>query len=316
MFFYQAYGLNIHSQFFFPELSQFPKVQNRGEERDIYIRKGKIEPPILEATSIQRQGIEALFGGNIQEAYIKWQGVATLLAKDGYTLIVDPESHNIDPQLLNLYILSEALGLILYQRGLFLLHASAVKIGEQVVIFAGPPGAGKSTTASAFAQGGYTVLADDMVAIKLDATGKAMVVPGFSQIKIWPSAARGLGYNLSALPTLFPGSRKRVIRQTENFPIEPFPLARIFILEEGANFKITPMEGTDAFFNLARFFPLPSAILQGNARERHFQECIQLLNQVDIYKLENTKDFQTIKELVNWVENNLSLAQNKHKVFA
>ncbi|MGD1806011.1 hypothetical protein ACP6PL_11305 [Dapis sp. BLCC M126] len=310
MFFHQTYGLNIQSEFLLPELI---KSDN---QPDIYIQKAKVKLPTLETTTIQRQGKEAYFGGNTQEAYLRWEGVTTFLAKNGDTLIVNPDSDHINPQLLSLYILSEALGLILYQRGFFLLHASAVKIGEQVVIFAGPPGAGKSTTAAAFAKCGYTVLADDMVAIKLDATGKAMVVPGFPQIKIWPSTARGLDYNLSALPTLFPGSRKRVIRQIENFPVKHFPLTHMFILGEGENLKITPMEGTEAFFNLTRFFPLPSSILQGNARERHLQECIQLLREVDIWQLENPQNFQTIKQVVNGVEKKLNINQNQHKVLA
>jgi hypothetical protein len=217
MFSCQAYGVNIHSDFPLPELLQ------GGDEADIYIQKGKLKLPPLEPTSINRQGIEALFGGTTQEAYLRWSGIATLLAKDGTTLIVEPGSDNIDPQLLNLYILSEALGIILYQKGLFLLHASAIKIGEQVVIFAGTPGAGKSTTAAAFAQCGYTVLADDMVAMSLDSAGKIMVYPAFSQIKIWPSAVKGLGYNPSSLPPLFSGSRKRVIIQKDNFPVSHFP---------------------------------------------------------------------------------------------
>ncbi|QSJ19244.1 hypothetical protein JYQ62_11255 [Nostoc sp. UHCC 0702] len=299
MSFYKVYDLNIRSDFPLPELLQ-------GENKtDIYIQKGKLNPPKLEPTSIQRQGIEALFGGHINEAYLKWPGVATLLAKDGNTLIVDPDSDEIDPQLLNLYILSEALGLILYQRGFFLLHASAVKIGEQVIIFAGCPGAGKSTTAAAFAQCGYTVLGDDMVAISLNSTGKAMVYPGFPQIKIWPATVKGLGYNQSKLPPLFSGSRKRVIQNQENFPDKPFPLAHIFIVEDGAEFKITKMLGTEAFFAFARFFPLPSELLQGVAREQHFQECIQLANQANIWKLENPKYFRVLKQLITWVEREL-----------
>jgi hypothetical protein len=236
-----------------------------------------------------------------------------LLAKDGTTLIVDPDSDDIEPQLLNLYILSEALGIILYQRGLFLLHASAIKIGEQVVIFAGTPGAGKSTTAAAFAQYGYTVLADDMVAMSLDSSGKAMVYPAFPQIKIWPSAVKGLGYNPSSLPPLFSSSRKRVIRQKENFPVDPFPLAHIFFLEDGANLKITQMAKTEAFFSLARFFPLPSDLLQGTALERHFQQCVQLTGEVDIWKVENPKNFEALNNLVRWVEEVLGEAKVKDK---
>jgi hypothetical protein len=296
MFFYQTYGVNIHSDFPLTELLQ------GGNGADIYIQKGKLKPPPLEPTSINRQGIEALYSGTTHEAYLQWQGIATLLAKDGTTLIVDPDSDDIEPQLLNLYILSEALGLILYQRGLFLLHASAVKIGQQVVIFAGPPGAGKSTTAAAFARCGYTVLADDMVAMSLDSAGKAMVYPGFPQIKIWPSAVKGLGYNLSSLPPLFSGSRKRVLRQKENFPVEPFPLAHVFILEEGANLKIIKMAKMEAFFSLSRFFPLPSDLLQGTVLEHHFQQCVQLTGELDIWKVENPKNFDELEKLVRWVE--------------
>jgi hypothetical protein len=308
MFLHKAYNLNILSDFPLTELLQ------GGKGLDIYIHKGKIEPPTLEAISIQRQGIEALFGGTAQEAYLQWKGIATLLAKDGTILIVEPDSDDIDPQLLNLYILSEALGLILYQRGLFLVHASAIKIGQQAVIFAGPPGAGKSTTAAAFAQFGYTVLADDMVAMSLNSLGKVMVYPAFPQIKIWPSAVKGLGYNPSSLPPLFSGSRKRVIRQKENFPVELFPLAHIFFLENGANLKITKMTKTEAFFSLARFFPLPSDLLQGTALERHFQQCVQLTGEVDIWKVENPKTFNALKDLVPWVERKLERTQTKDEV--
>ncbi len=306
-FLYNAYKLNIYSEF---PLTELIKGNNQA---DIYIQEGKIKQPKLEPTSIQRQGIEVFFGGSTQEAYLRWQGIATLLAKDGTILIVDPDSDDIEPQLLNLYILSEALGLILYQRGLFLLHASAIKIGEQVVIFAGTPGAGKSTTAAAFAQYGYTVLADDMVAMSLDSSGKAMVYPAFPQIKIWPSAVKGLGYNPSSLPPLFSSSRKRVIRQKENFPVDPFPLAHIFFLEDGANLKITQMAKTEAFFSLARFFPLPSDLLQGTALERHFQQCVQLTGEVDIWKVENPKNFEALNNLVRWVEEVLGEAKVKDK---
>ena len=301
MFLYQAYCLNIQSEFFLPELIKSSNLPN------IYIQKDKVKLPQLEGTSINRQGREVYFGGNSQKAYLRWEGVATLLAKNGDSLIVDPDSDDIDPQLLSLYILSEALGLILYQRGLFLLHASAIQIGEQVVIFVGRPGIGKSTTAAAFAQLGYTVLTDDMVAIDLNSGDKPMVYPGFPQIKIWHSAVEGLKYDISTLPTLYPGSPKRVIRKPENFPTKSFPLAHIFFLEEGSDFKVIPMDGNDAFINLARFFPLPSQLLTGKTLEGHFQQCLQLISQVDLWKIEKQRNFKILKNLITWVEQKLTL---------
>ena len=86
MFFYQAYGLNIASEI------QFPELIAGGSGEDVCIVEGEVNPPKLKPTSIKRQGIEALFGGNKQEAYLQWPGIVTILATGGNRLIVQIES--------------------------------------------------------------------------------------------------------------------------------------------------------------------------------------------------------------------------------
>ena len=49
------------------------------------------------------------------------------------------------------YLLGPVLGIFLRLRGETCLHASAVTFDDHAVVFVGPPGAGKSTTAAAFA---------------------------------------------------------------------------------------------------------------------------------------------------------------------
>lgn len=320
MFFYQAYGLNIASEI------QFGELLPGGTGEDVCIVRGPVTPPKLEPTSIKRQGIEALFAGNKQEAYLKWPGVVTLLAVDGSRLIVQPDSESVDSQLLNLYILSEALGLILYQKGLFLLHASAVKIGEQVTVFLGRPGAGKSTTAAAFATKGYGVFSDDMVAISLNTHPQPVVLPGFPQVKIWPSAVEGIGCLPSTVSPLFPGSRKQVLRPQKNFPLKPLPVNRIFLLEhlspegdaveqlrheqkiatnlpgEENPLKIVKMEPREAFLALTRFFPCPSGLLKATALQHHSQQCANLLTAVEAWKWQRPKDFQMLNLFVTAIE--------------
>lgn len=347
MLFYQAYGLNIASELEFPELIA------GGKGEDVCIVKGKITHPKLEPTSIKRQGIEALFCGNKQEAYLQWPGVVTILAVGGTRLTVQPDCKGnppvvapnrsnptavapvgegaVDRQLLNLYILSEALGLILYQKGLFLLHASAVKIGEEVTVFVGIPGAGKSTTVAAFAKKGHQVLADDMVAISLDSHPQPVILPAFPQIKIWPSAVDGIGCDPSSLSPLFPGSRKQVIQQRENFPLTPLSVNRIFLLETvsagagspenlmaqqrvainpppednvrlSSELKIAKMEPREAFLMLTRFFPCPSAILKGAALQHHFQQCANLLSRVELWKWQRPQNFKMLNTFVAAIE--------------
>ena len=49
------------------------------------------------------------------------------------------------------YLLGPVLGIVLRLRGLVCFHASAVALGDRAIALAGFPGAGKSTTAAAFA---------------------------------------------------------------------------------------------------------------------------------------------------------------------
>ena len=63
------------------------------------------------------------------------------------------------------YLLGPVLGLLLRLRGVTCLHASAVAFGDRSVAFVGSAGAGKSTTAAAFAKQGFGVLSDDIVAL-------------------------------------------------------------------------------------------------------------------------------------------------------
>jgi hypothetical protein len=67
------------------------------------------------------------------------------------------------------YLLGPVLGLVLHLRGIPCLHASSVAIGDRAIALLGGAGAGKSTTAAAFAQRGFPVLTDDIVALSRQA---------------------------------------------------------------------------------------------------------------------------------------------------
>ena len=291
---YSAYGLTIKSDFLLPELLPGVGIIN------LHVQKDKIQVPALEETSIKRQGVSAYFGGNDQTAYLHWPEVASFFAQDGKYLTVQPAKDELDSSYLNLYLLSEALGMILYQQGYILLHGSAVKVKGKAVIFAGAPGAGKSTMAAAFSRLGYPILGDDMVAMKLTPQGQVIVYPGFPQIKIWSPTVQGLKLQSETLSPLFSGSHKKLLRP-QKFRPEPIPLAACFMLSRGEKLELNSLEGQKALMSLFRFFSCPGQMLVGESLDNYRQQCLALTKIIPILELKRPDNFSVLRKFVNWV---------------
>jgi hypothetical protein len=86
------------------------------------------------------------------------------------------------------FLLGTAFGVLLYQRGRIVLHASAVQVGGSAVLFCGKSGAGKSTMAAALNKRGYAHVTDDVCCIEFDAEGRPMVLSDGRMLKLWLDA--------------------------------------------------------------------------------------------------------------------------------
>jgi len=132
------------------------------------------------------------------------------------------------------YLLGPVLGLMLRLRGVTCLHASAVAIEDQSVAFVGQTGAGKSTTAAAFARQGYGVISDDIVAL-VEREGTLYVMPAYPHLCLWPESVRMLYDSPEALPKLMPDWDKRRLILGEDgtrFESRCLPLGAIYLLSE------------------------------------------------------------------------------------
>jgi hypothetical protein len=124
------------------------------------------------------------------------------------------------------------MGFVLRLRGITSLHASAVAVGDFAVALAGCPGAGKSTTAAAFARCGFPVLADDVVALR-DHEERFFVEPGYPRLNLWPDSVIALLGSDEASPRITPTWNKRYMALGENgyrFTSEALPLGAIYVL--------------------------------------------------------------------------------------
>jgi hypothetical protein len=130
------------------------------------------------------------------------------------------------------YLLGPVLGLVLRLRGVVSLHASAVAFDDSCVAFVGSAGAGKSTTAAAFAQQGYGIVSDDIVGL-VERHGSFYVLPAYPHLCLWPESVSMLYGSPDALPQLVHGWEKRQLALGENgtrFEQRTLPLSAIYIL--------------------------------------------------------------------------------------
>jgi hypothetical protein len=130
------------------------------------------------------------------------------------------------------YLLGPVLGFVLGLRGTHCLHASVVSVEGKAVALLGPAGAGKSTTAAAFAKRGYPVLSDDVAAV-LDQDGRFLIQPAYPRIRLWPSSVEALYGSPEALPRITPTWDKRHLDLSAlgyRFQAQPLPLAAVYLL--------------------------------------------------------------------------------------
>jgi hypothetical protein len=132
------------------------------------------------------------------------------------------------------YLVGPVLGLLLRLRGVVCLHASAVALEEQAVVFVGAEGAGKSTTAAAFAREGFAVLADDIVALE-ERDGIFHVLPAYPRVNLWPNSVELLYGSRDALPQIMPDWEKRCLELGRNeatrFEERTLPIGAIYLLD-------------------------------------------------------------------------------------
>lgn len=132
------------------------------------------------------------------------------------------------------YLLGPVLGMLLRLRGVVCLHASAVSLGGRSIAFLGSAGAGKSTTAAAFARQGYGVLSDDIAALA-EKKGGFQVLPAYPHLCLWPNSVEALYGSPEALPRFIPDWEKRRLTlggEEARFEAHPLPLGAIYILGE------------------------------------------------------------------------------------
>jgi len=297
MYYYSAYDLLLRSAF---ELAELPAVNTTDVESDVDIVQGVVNPvpESVEGTGGRR------ISATTDAVRLSYESVGSFLVKNGDRIICDPLNEEAaQREFFRRLIENELLGLILYQREHLVLHASAVSVDEKAAIFLGPRGAGKSTTAAAFGAEGYSVLEDDVVAIRFDPDGPT-VVPGVPQLRLKSDAATALRLEETTTPSEESWYEKRMLRIKE-IP-DPTPLRGCYLLAEGETCTLEPITGSEQLLNLISRTQARGLLSDTERSPAHFQQCAQVIETTPFRLLRRPQDHELLPSLVELVVGDLA----------
>jgi hypothetical protein len=229
---YWAYGLHIHSELECPELP--PYAAGTGNP-DVTIHLLPASPDALE---FLENGEYEVQPGSFR---LMMPGVGLYRVEGGRRIFITPLP-GVPPEGLRLFLLGSVMGALLYQRGLFPLHGSAVETRWGAMIFVGVQGAGKSTLAAEFLRQGYRLLSDDVCAVAATPEG-LQVLPALAQFRLCADAYERLG----APPEARFDVDKFVVPMGEGYCPHPVPLKVIHILadKEDGTLEFEVLRGFD-----------------------------------------------------------------------
>ena len=206
------------------------------------------------------------------------------------------------------YLLGPVLGFVLRLQGVTCLHASAVAVNEQAIALVGSPGAGKSTTAAAFAKCGFSVISDDVVALAEDGRN-FLVQPGYPRVNLWSDSVGALFGSDEALPRITPTWDKRYMPLGDNgfgFASKPLPLGAIYILGTREAALAAPVIGDLTGSNALRELitnTYVNYLLDRNMRSREFDVLTRLVGSIPIRRVRPAAAYSAIFDLSEGVAN-------------
>jgi hypothetical protein len=289
---YEAFGLKIHSEIELPELRPF-----KSETWDITIYLGDVDLLLGEI-------IDEGFSYEVTEdsIYRFWDEIGKFkITKD--TIVIDP-TPEIDNIILRTFLLGTVFATLLRLRGLFVLHASSVNINGSAIAFSGFKGYGKSTTAMAFYNGGYPIVADDYITIEFDSNDILIISPGFPSLRLSSKSREVMGLNFDKA-----NLEKNIMDKTyasvpKSFSSYKIPLKKIYMLQRGKESRIIDLKPQETFMELVKN-TFGIHIFSKLELPDNFFQCEKIVKNVDVSILEIPDSLEKIHEVVNIVEEDI-----------
>ncbi|MDG5819711.1 hypothetical protein [Natronococcus sp. A-GB7] len=280
---FSIYDLTVESCVSIPEVARVRPDPGATTEPDITIR--------CESVETNRDGPDRLeVSVDDRVVSLSVPEVGWFEIRDGTTITVDSVTELSDQQV-RAVLTGPALGYLLYQRGLLVLHGSAVARDGAGYLFLGTKGAGKSTTAGTLARQGYAVLSDDVTVIDVR-DGALRLLPGRPHLKLADDR-----FAFEVFPsTASLEMTKQYYRVPEPAPRAPERIGAVFLLERGSELAVEELPPSAAVWGVLEQLYVRQFSDELNS-ERCFEQATALVDRTSIRRLVRPDDTDALSEI-------------------
>lgn len=289
---YFSCGLTIESELELPELLS---ISDNKKLPDIHIRVGSISDELyLKDKEKKCHEVD-------QDTYYFYVGdTGRYLISQGRDILVEtfPGASELN---IRLFLLGSAFGILLHQREVLPLHASAINVNGKAAAFVGDSGAGKSTTIAFLHRAGYEVLGDDICPVFLNKHRVPLAWTSFPRIKLWSDALEEFGYDKDVLIKDSVQDDKFHLPLEKELVTDPIPLTRVYVINEQESEtgdRIKVLKGRQAMEALLNNVYRSEMFTSDQHQERIFRQCAGLADHLDVFQLNRSKDFTLMEEVI------------------
>src|SRR5262245_2511845 len=303
---YRLYGLVVRSALPLP----FRQVNSTGSF-DVDLQRAPAARFVRARTATASERWFSRQGLADGTTYLHWRGLCEfLVSADGRRIRFHPFGRAL-AESINVYLLGHVLSFALVARGVDPLHGTVVEIDGGAVALVGDCGSGKSTLAAALLGRGFPIVTDDLVALQRRG-GDWRVHPGLPRIKLFPAAARRLGFDTAGVPMNGETSKQIIPLGARQVVERRIPLKAVYVLsrpgrsQAGSAPAIARVAGAEAFLEVIRgAFNL--LVVDRNRLKNQFAFASRLVATVPVRRLIYSRKFSVLPQVCDVILKDLGV---------
>jgi hypothetical protein len=298
---YYGFGLKILSEVKFPEFYPI-----KFSDHDIIIEFGSI-PSDISGILDESKYISMV---TPQGYFLNIPDVAKYFTSKGKKVIIDPY-RGYDLNSIRLFLLSNAMAAILVQRNKILLHASSILHKEQLILFLGTSGSGKSTTVAELSKRGYKIFSDDICVLSESESDNFRIIAysAYPMMKLWDDTIHSLNdIKFETSYKLRPELNKFGYFFHDDFDTGAYPIKEILILDaDNSENSISSkdLNGYEAFEMLGKNTYRSQFILDNSIQKLHFDTISKLIQTSKIKLINRPKKGFTVEAFIDFIEKSI-----------